>query len=78
MESILKQAPEKRLIGGERDHAVADIPWRQDAIFAAQAAGTAAVIGHRNHGGEISDRRFDFAVGVSRYFLSKRNRNVLL
>jgi len=54
-EAILEQAAEQRLVFGERHHAVANIARGKNAIFTAQAAGTAAVVGHGDDRGEIHD-----------------------
>ena len=54
-EPILKQPAQQRFVFRERDHAVADIPRGQDAVFAAQPAGTASVVGDGDDGGEIHD-----------------------
>jgi len=35
---VLKQPAEQRFVARERDHAVAYIAWRQNPVFAAQAA----------------------------------------
>src|SRR5207245_5715399 len=56
MEAVLEQAPEQRFVFGERDHAVANVPGRQDAVFAPQAAGAAAIVRDGTDGGEIGDR----------------------
>src|SRR5450755_3603677 len=52
-EAILKQAPQQGLIFRQGYHAVANIARRQDAIFAAQAAGRATVIGNRDNSDQI-------------------------
>jgi hypothetical protein len=54
-EAILEEFSEQVLVGRERDHAVADVARGQDAVFAAQAAGAAAVVRHCHDGGEIGD-----------------------
>jgi hypothetical protein len=53
MKTILKEPSEQRLILGKRDHAIANIARRQNAILAAQTAGAAAVVGDGNNRGEI-------------------------
>src|SRR5216684_1916935 len=58
VEAILEQAAEKSFILRKSHHAVADIAGREDAVLAAQATGTAAVIGDRDDGGEIGDGAF--------------------
>jgi len=55
MEAVLKEASEKGFIFGKSDHAVANVAGRENAILATQAAGTAAVIGYGDDGGEIGD-----------------------
>ncbi len=55
VEAILKEAAEKSFVLRKGDHAVADVAGRQDTIFAAQAAGAAAVIGDGDDGGEVGD-----------------------
>ena len=52
----MKKLAEQVFVPGKSDHAVADVAGRQDAIFAAQAAGAATVIRDRDDGGEIRDR----------------------
>ena len=58
VEAILEEAAEKCFILAESDHAVADVAGRQDAIFATQAAGAAAVVGDGDDGGEAGDWMF--------------------
>ncbi len=58
VKAILEEASEKGFVLTEGDHAVANIAWRKDAIFAAQAAGAAAVVGDGNDGREAGDRVF--------------------
>src|SRR5882672_9478857 len=58
VEAVLKQAAEQGFIFRKSHHAVADVAGREDAVFAAQAAGAAAVIGDRDDGGEIGDGAF--------------------
>ena len=55
LESILEETTEKSLIFGERHHAVAYIARGEDAVFATQAPGTAAVVGDRYNGREVCD-----------------------
>src|SRR5712692_8568147 len=55
VKTILKKAAEEGFIFRKSDHAVADVAGREDAILAAQATGTAAVIGDGDDGGEIGD-----------------------
>ena len=45
----------------ERHHAVADIARRQHVEIAAQAAGTASVVGDGHHGGDLQDPFAGFA-----------------
>lgn len=56
MKTILEETAEKGFVLGEGDHAVADVTGRKHAIFAAEPAGTATVIGNRDDGGEVGDR----------------------
>src|ERR1700681_5081976 len=46
MKTVLKKTAEQRFILGKRDHAVANIARREDAIFTPQTAGAAAVVRH--------------------------------
>src|SRR5713226_197764 len=55
---VLEKAAEKGFIFRKSDHAVADIAGREDAVFATQTAGAAAVIGDSDDGGEIGDGVF--------------------
>ena len=55
MEAVLKEAAEKGFIFRKSDHAVADVAGRKDAVFAAQAAGAAAIIGDGDDSGEVGD-----------------------
>ena len=55
VESILEEAAEESFVLAERDHAIANVARRQDAIFAAEAAGTAAVIGNGDNRSEAGD-----------------------
>src|SRR6266513_4167201 len=64
MEAVLKQASEKGFIFRKSHHAIADVAGREDAVLAAQPAGTAAVIGDGDDGGEISDGAFSAGVLV--------------
>ena len=64
VKAILKEAAEQGFVFGERDHAVANVAGRKNAIFAAQAAGAAAVIGDGDDGGEIGDRALGAGVFV--------------
>ena len=54
MEAILKKTAKQRFILGKRDHAVANIAGGKNAIFAAQTAGAAAVIGDGDDCGEVA------------------------
>ena len=58
VKAILEEAAEEGFVLAESDHAIADVAGRKDAIFAAQAAGAAAVVGDGDDGGEIGDRVF--------------------
>ena len=60
VETILEQAAEQGFVLGKRDHAIANIARGKNAIFAAQAAGAAAVIGDGDDGGEIRNGRSAF------------------
>jgi hypothetical protein len=55
VETVLKQAAEKSFVFGKRDHAVADVARRKNAVLAAQAAGAAAVVGDGDDGGEVGN-----------------------
>jgi len=55
LEAILKELAEERFVFRKGDHAVANVARRKDAIFAAEAAGAAAVIGDGDDGGKIAD-----------------------
>src|SRR5882672_3080113 len=55
VEAVLKEAAEQSFIFRKRDHAVANVAGREDAILAAQAAGAAAVIGDGDDRGEVGD-----------------------
>src|SRR5712692_7949981 len=59
VETILEEAAEKGFVFRKSHHAVADIAGREDAVFAAQAAGASAVIGDCDDGCEIGDGAFD-------------------
>jgi hypothetical protein len=54
-ETELKQAGEKTGVLGERHHAVADIARRQHLEIAPQPPRASAVIGHRDHSGQVAD-----------------------
>lgn len=58
VETVLEQAAQKRFVFRERDHAVANVAGRKNAIFAAQAAGAAPVIGYGDDGGKVGDGPF--------------------
>src|SRR5260370_17851948 len=64
VDAILEKADEKGFIFRKSDHAVANVAGREDAILAAQAAGTAAVVGDGDDGGEIGDGAFNAGVLV--------------
>ena len=53
-EAVLEQAAHERLVVGERDEAVADVAGGRHPQVAPQAAGAAAVVGHRDHGGDVA------------------------
>ncbi len=63
-EAVLKKPREQGVVFGERHHAVADVAGGQHVELAAQASGTAAVVGDGNDGGDI-DHRFVFAVPIA-------------
>src|ERR1035441_2219053 len=56
MKTVLKQAPQQRLILRERHHAVANISGRQDTVLTPQASRASAIIGDRDNSGEVADR----------------------
>ena len=56
MEAILKEMAEQVFILGKRDHTVANVSRRKNAILAAQAAGAAAIIRNGDDGSEVGDR----------------------
>jgi len=62
MKTVLEKAAEKGFVFRKSHHAVANVARREDAILAAKAARTAAVIGDRDDGGEIGDRTFGAGV----------------
>jgi hypothetical protein len=51
----LKQTAKQGFVFGKRDHAVANIPRGQDAVFAAQPAGAAPVVRDGDDGSEVDD-----------------------
>src|SRR5690242_15207482 len=55
VESILKQPAEQSFVLGEGHHAITNVAGREDTVFAAKAAGAAAVIRNGDNGGQISD-----------------------
>src|ERR1700674_3956254 len=55
MKAILKEAAEESFVFRKGDHAVADVTWRKNAVFPAEAAGASAVIGDRDDRGEVGD-----------------------
>ena len=57
LEAVLEEAREQRGVFAERDHAVADVAGRQHVELAAQASGTAAVVGHGDDGGDVQRGR---------------------
>jgi hypothetical protein len=58
VKAILKETAEQGFVLGERDHAIADVAGGEHAIFAAEAAGAATVIGDGDDGGKIRDGPF--------------------
>jgi len=67
VEAILEQAAEQGFVLAESHHAVANVAGRQDAIFAAQSAGTSAVVGDGDDRSEAGDRMIvaDFVATAS-------------
>src|ERR1700730_10287434 len=55
MKTVLEKTAEQRFVLGQRDHAVANIARWQDAIFAPQAPGAAAVVSHGDDGSKIGN-----------------------
>lgn len=55
LKPILEETAEKSFVFGQRYHAVSNVAGRQNAIFAAQAAGTAPVVGDRDDCGKVSN-----------------------
>src|SRR5271167_2262174 len=45
VETVLKKAAEKGFVFRQRDHAVANVAGRKNAVFSAETAGASAVIG---------------------------------
>src|SRR6266403_2627985 len=64
MKTILEETAEKSFVFRKSHHAIADVAGREDAVFAAQAAGAAAVIGDGDDGDEIGDGAFGAGVLV--------------
>src|ERR1700675_3007850 len=62
VKTVLEKAAEQRFILGKRDHAIANISRRQNAIFTAQAPGAAAIVRHRDDGRQI--RNGALGVGI--------------
>ncbi len=56
-ETVLEQLGKQRLVFRKRDHAVANVAGRQDIEIAAEASGTAAIIGDRDNGGDLDFSR---------------------
>ena len=54
--AVLKEISEQVFIAGKSHHAIADVAGRQNAIFAAQTAGAAAVVRDGHYGGEVGYR----------------------
>ena len=52
-ETIVEQLRKERLILAQSHHAVADVARRQDVEIAPQPPGAAAVVGYRDHGGDL-------------------------
>ena len=53
LETVLEEAGKQRGVFAEGDHAVAYVAGREHVEFAAQASGTAAVVGHGDDGGDV-------------------------
>ena len=53
VEAVLKQARDQTLVFRQRHHAIADVAGREHVEFAAQAAGTAAIVGDRDDRREL-------------------------
>ena len=56
LEAVLEQPREQGFVFGERHHAIADVARRQHVELAAQAAGTAAIVGDRDHRRDVHQR----------------------
>ena len=55
-EAVGEELGQQVLFFAERHHAVAQVAGRQHVEVLAQAAGGAAVVGHRDHGGQVGDQ----------------------
>ena len=55
-EAMVEEPDQQVLFLAERHHAVAQVAGGQHVEAFAQAAGGAAVVGYRNHGGQVGDR----------------------
>ena len=64
MKTVLEKTAEQRFVLGKRDHAVANIARWQNAIFTAQAAGAASVVGHCDDGSEIRNGALGIGIFV--------------
>src|SRR6266849_4615937 len=69
VKAVLKQPPQQGLIFRKSHHAIANIAGRQNAIFTAQSAGAAAIIGDRDDGGQVDDR----TLGVGAFVTAAHN-----
>ncbi len=56
VKTVLKQMAHQCFVVGKRNHAIADVTRRKNAVIAAQAAGAAAVVGDGDESDEIGDR----------------------
>jgi hypothetical protein len=65
VEAVLKEAAKKGFIFRKCDHAVANVTGRKNAVFPADAAGAAAIIGDGDDRRQIGDRVFDGSVLVA-------------
>jgi len=66
VEAVLEEAAEKSFILAESDHAIADVAGGENAIFAAEAARAAAVVGDGDDRGKAGDGvlGFDFVAAA--------------
>jgi len=62
VETILKETAKERFVLRKSNHAIANVAGRENAIFAAQAAGASSVVGDGNDSGEVGDGALDAGV----------------